>query len=132
MCVNNDMTKVYTQLLHSETECPEYILDVVTAPLQNQIVDKTLYRIQHFVYKKDVFVVFGYELNEQLTSMFKDWLLNTLGANSVIFGSYKDLKPGAAPYRNKIAQERILIMSLRDHYTNTPFHRYPNSFDPYI
>lgn len=131
LCVNNDMTKVYTQLLHSENECPEYILDVVTAPLQNQIVGETFWRMKHFVYLKDVFVVLGYELNEQLTSMFKDWLLNTLGANSVTFGSYKDLKPGAAPYRNKIAEDRILIMSLRDHYTNTPFHRYPNSFDPY-
>lgn len=131
LCVNNDMTKVYTQLLHTETECPEYVLDFVTAPLQNQIVDETLCRIQHFVHKKNVCVVLGYELNEQLTSMFKDWLLITLGANTVTFGSYKDLKPGAAPYRNKISQERILIMSLRDHYTNTPFHRYPNSFDPY-
>lgn len=131
LCVNNDMAKVYIQVLHTETECPEYVLGFVTAPLQKQIIGETLIHIQHFVYNKDVFVVLGYELNEQLTSMFKDWLLNTLGANSVTFGSYKDLKPGAAPYRNKIAQERILIMSLRDHYTNTPFHRYPNSFDPY-
>lgn len=131
LCVDNEMTKVYAQVLQTETECPEYVLNFVTEPLNNQIVDETLYRIQHFVYEKDVFVVLGYELNEQLVSKFRDWLLNKMGANNVTFGSYKDLKPGAAPYRNKIAEDRILIMSLRDHYTNTPFHRYPNSFDPY-
>lgn len=131
LCVNNNSTKVFTQLLKNESECPEYVLDFVTAPLQNQIVGETLCRIQHFVYKKDVFVILGYELDEQLVSEFKNWLINDLHADSVIFGSYKDLKPGAAPYRNRITADRILIMSLRDHYTNTPFHRYPNSFDPY-
>ena len=54
-------------------------------------------------------------------------------AKSVRFGTFGDLRGFlvGGEYKNSIKQKKILVISFRNDYTESIYHKYPNSFDPY-
>ena len=89
--------------------------------------------VHHFVYKKNVHVITGNDISTDLKEVFRKYLIFTHEANNVAFGTFGDLRGYLmdGSYQNEIKFKRILVMSFRNDYTESIFHKYPNSFDPY-
>ena len=69
---------------------------------------------------------------EDLKKQFKNWLIQQYNVRNVQFATFGDLKGKLVngKYQNEIQSKRILILSFRNDYTESIFHKYPNSFDP--
>ena len=89
--------------------------------------------MQHFVFKSNVFIVTGNDIDERLKNSVRAFLLSQKGTQKITFGTFGDLRGYycRGEYRNEIKDNKIIIISFRSDYTDSIFHKYPNSFDPY-
>jgi len=80
-----------------------------------------------------LFIVTGNDIALELKYMFKDFLLSKYQARTVSFGTFGDLRGHQVNgmYLNDIKQKKIIVVSFRNDYTESIFHKYPNSFDPF-
>lgn len=133
LCISEESISYYEEKLAEETEVDKAsireIFDI-NRRLWSKSIDSFL---RHFVYNEEVFVVFGYGIALELQYMFKDVLINHYQARNVTFGTFGHLRGHQknGEYVNEIQQQKILILSFRNDYTESIFHKYPNSFDPY-
>lgn len=133
LCISDESISYYEDKLAEETEADKNsireIFDI-NHRLWNESIDSFL---RHFVYNEEVFVVFGYGIALELQYMFRDVLINRYQARNVSFGTFGDLRgyQKNGEYVNEIQQQKILVLSFRNDYTESIFHKYPNSFDPY-
>lgn len=133
LCISSRAVSVYEDKLAEETEADKdsiHEIFNINSRLWNESIDTFL---RHFVYDEDVFVVIGYDIAIELQNMFKDTLINRYQAKTVTFGKFGDLRGSQkkGEYTNGINAKKILVLSFRDDYTESIFHKYPNSFDPY-
>lgn len=133
LCISDESISYYEDKLAEETEADKdsigEIFDI-NRKLWSESIDSFL---RHFVYNEDVFVVFGYGIALELQYMFKDVLINQYQARNVSFGTFGHLRGYQinGEYVNEIQQQKILVLSFRNDYTESIFHKYPNSFDPF-
>ena len=133
LCISNDAHDLYTNKLLEETEADESRLKeifTINRKLWNESIDVLL---RHYVLYDDIFVVTGNDIALELKYMFKDLLVNQYQARNVTFGTFGDLRGYQVNgiYINSIKQKKILVVSFRNDYTESIFHKYPNSFDPF-
>ena len=133
LCVSNSSVNKYTSNLLEETEADEHLLrEILNINLSLWKAD-AFTRVRHFVYHRNVFVITGNDISNESKEMFRNFLIFHNGAKNVIFGTFGDLRGYLQDnlYVNDIKQKRILVVSFRNDYTESMFHKYPNSFDPY-
>jgi len=133
LCITTSATDFYSTNIVNETELDEHVLSEIfriNSDLWKNDVEVILH---HFVYWKDVFVVTGNDISDELKRLFRDYIVTNHSAKSVEFGTFGDLRgyQNDGKYYNDIKQSRILIVSFRNDYTESIFHKYPNSFDPF-
>lgn len=133
LCIPTESHTIYTSKLLDETEVDESILHEIfniNNRLWNESVDVFL---RHFAYYDDLFIVTGNDIALELKYMFKDLLINNYQARTVSFGTFENLRGYQVNgvYLNDIKQKKIIVMSFRNDYTESIFHKYPNSFDPF-
>lgn len=133
LCISDESKSYYEDKLAEEIGVDEHLICEIfdiNRKLWSESIDSFL---RHFVYHEDVFVVFGYGIALELQYMFNDVLINQYQARNVSFGTFDDLRgyQNNGEYVNEIQETKILVMSFRNDYTESIFHRYPNSFDPY-
>lgn len=89
--------------------------------------------IQHFVYLENVFVVTSNDLSKILKAEFANFLKEKYCAQNVHFGNFGDLRGynNGSTYLNEIQCRKIIVVSFRNDYTESIFHKYPNSLDPF-
>lgn len=131
MCATEEMADRCKQILSSEAEFDETILSPffsINIELWNQY--STI--LTHFLDELSVCVVVGNYIDEGLKAQFQDWLIEQYNVISVQFATFADLKGRLmnGKYKNSIPLKRIIILSFRNDYTESIFHKYPNSFDP--
>lgn len=134
LCITTPAVNIYNTKIVNETESDEHVLSEIfriNTNLWHKEVDVILH---HFVYWEDVFVITGNDISDKLKGLFRDYLVTEHSAKSVGFGTFGDLRGYQnidKNYYNDIKQSRILIVSFRNDYTESIFHKYPNSFDPF-
>ena len=133
LCIPSESQDLYTSRLLDETEADESLLHEIfniNRKLWNESVDVFL---RHFVYHDDIFVVTGNDMALELKYLFKDFLINKYQARTISFGTFGDLRgyQVSGVYVNDIKQKKIIVVSFRNDYTESIFHKYPNSFDPF-
>ena len=133
LCITPPATDLYSTKIVNETESDEHVLSEIfriNTNLWKQDVEVILH---HFVYWKNVFVITGNDISDELKRLFRDYLVTNHSAKSVEFGTFGDLRgyQNDGKYYNDIKQSRIVIVSFRNDYTESIFHKYPNSFDPF-
>lgn len=133
LCIPTESHTLYASKLLDETEADESILYEIfniNSKLWNESVDVFL---RHFAYYEDLFIVTGNDIALELKYMFKDFLINNYQARTVSFGTFGDLRGYQVNglYLNDIKQKKIIVVSFRNDYTESIFHKYPNSFDPF-
>ena len=133
LCVTAPAIRLYCSKLLDETESDENLLAEIFKINLNLWESGVEIAIHHFVYKKNVFVITGNDISSDLKDMFRRYLIFAHEANTVAFGTFGDLRGYLidGSYQNEIKFKRILVMSFRNDYTESIFHKYPNSFDPY-
>lgn len=133
LCISNDACDYYNKKLAEETEADESLLSEILTLNSNLWADSVDIILRHFVYQDDIFVVTGNDIALEIKYMFKDLLTNVYNANSVTFGGFGDLRAYQIKgnYQNEIRQSKIIVVSFRNDYTESIFHKYPNSFDPF-
>lgn len=86
---------------------------------------------KHIEYEESIAVVIDrntpYEMKRDLDKLF-DSIERGI---KVKFYSYVDLKP-TQKKANNISENCIIVLQYRPHFSGTVFHKYPNSFDPFI
>ena len=133
LCVSNRSRDFYTSKILEETETDESILNEIfniNSKLWHDSVDVFM---RHFVYHDDIFVVTGNDIEPNLKKIFSDYLIGHYQARNISFGTFGDLRGYQVngTYLNNIAQKKIIVVSFRNDYTESIFHKYPNSFDPF-
>lgn len=133
LCIPTESHTLYASKLLDETEADEsllYEIFNINSKLWNESVDVFL---RHFAYHEDLFIVTGNDIALELKYMFKEFLINNYQARTVSFGTFGDLRgyQENGVYLNDIKQKKIIVVSFRNDYTESIFHKYPNSFDPY-
>jgi hypothetical protein len=133
LCVTDASINHYCSKLLEETESDEDLLSEIFAINMKLWERDAEIPVHHFVYKKNVFVITGNDVSSYLKEMFRRYLIFVHEANTVAFGTFGDLRGYQIEgyYQNEIKFKRILVMSFRNDYTESIFHKYPNSFDPY-
>ena len=133
LCIDNSIINTCKEKLIDETESDEHILTEIlkiNSRLWNNHVET---KLRHFVYNNDVFIITCNDINKIIKDKLKTYLYNKHQAKHIKFGNFSDLRGRLIKdrYLNKIPYNKILILSLRNDYTDSIFHKYPNSFDPY-
>lgn len=133
LCISADSSDIYSTKLLDETETDEILLGEILSQNHSLWKQDAEIKIKHFVFHREVFVVLGNNISHDLQLSFKKILINQYGAFNVEFGTFNDLRGynENGVYCNHIKCNRILIMSYRNDCTESIFHKYPNSFDPY-
>lgn len=131
MCVNEEMTQRSSDILTSEAEIDETILAQIFA-INRELWSQHTTLLTHFLDESNVCVIVGNNIDEILQSQFSNWLMQQFNVKDVQFASFGDLKGKLinGKYRNNIQSKRIIVLSFRNDYTESIFHKYPNSFDP--
>lgn len=133
LCFNDELSKDYASKILEETEADDNLVTEIFR-LNNRLwKEKAEIALQHFVFKSNVFIVTGNDIDEQLKNSVRAFLLSQYGAQKITFGTFGDLRGYycGGEYRNEIKDNKIIIISFRSDYTDSIFHKYPNSFDPY-
>lgn len=131
MCVTEEMTERSKDILTSEAEIDETILSQIFT-INRELWDQQSTILTHFLDEPDLCVVVGNGIDEELKRQFENWLIQQYNVRNVHFATFGDLKGKLVngKYQNEIQSKRILILSFRNDYTESIFHKYPNSFDP--
>ena len=133
LCFSDTLSQNYANRIIEETEVDEnLVLEIFK--LNSRLWEKEAkITIQHFVFNRNVFIVTGNDIDEHLKDSVRLFLQTDYGAKNITFGTFGDLRGYLCDgeYRNEIKEKRIIILSFRSDYTDTIFHKYPNSFDPY-
>lgn len=131
MCATKEMAIRSKEILTSEAEIDETILSQIFT-INRELWDQHSTMLTHFLDEPDVCVVVGNGIDEHLKSQFKHWVIQQYNVRNVQFATFGDLKGKLVngKYQNEIQSKRILILSFRNDYTESIFHKYPNSFDP--
>lgn len=131
MCATKEMANRSKEILTSEAEIDETILSQIFA-INRELWDHHSTILTHFLDEPDLCVVVGNGIDEDLKKQFKNWLIQQYNVRNVQFATFGDLKGKLVngKYQNEIQSKRILILSFRNDYTESIFHKYPNSFDP--
>ena len=131
MCATEEMANRSKEILTSEAEIDETILSQIFT-INRELWDQHSTILTHFLDEPDLCVVVGNGIDEDLKKQFKNWLIQQYNVRNVQFATFGDLKGKLVngKYQNEIQSKRILILSFRNDYTESIFHKYPNSFDP--
>ena len=131
MCATKEMANRSKEILTSEAEIDETILSQIFT-INRELWDHHSTILTHFLDEPDLCVVVGHGIDEDLKKQFKNWLIQQYNVRNVQFATFGDLKGKLVngKYQNEIQSKRILILSFRNDYTESIFHKYPNSFDP--
>lgn len=133
ICFDKVLSEKYTPRLIDEIEVDENLLNEIFR-INNRLWKSDAETvIRQFVFNSDVFIITGNDIDEELKDSCGDFLKGNYGAKMVSFGTFGDLRGYQinGVYKNEIKCNKIIIMSFRNDYTNSIFHKYPNSFDPY-
>lgn len=133
LCFNDELSKDYASKILEETEADDNLVTEIFR-LNNRLwKEEAEIALQHFVFKSNVFIVTGNDIDERLKNSVRAFLLAQYGAQKITFGTFGDLRGYycGGEYRNEIKDNKIIIISFRSDYTDSIFHKYPNSFDPY-
>ena len=133
LCINEYYQRDYYEKLLDETEADENILSQIfdfNSRLWKEQIEE---RLDRFVSNQSVYVITGFDVDDMVKSNFAEYLKDECNANNVSFGYFQDLRGYLinGVYQNRILEKRILVVSFRNDYTNSIFHKYPNSFDPF-
>ena len=131
MCATEEMARRSFELLTSETEIDETILSQIFT-INRELWDQHSTVLTHFLDEPNVCVVVGNGIDEDLKGQFMNWLIQQYDVKNVQFATYGDLKGRLVngKHQNSIQCKRIIVLSFRNDYTESIFHKYPNSFDP--
>lgn len=131
ICTTEEMTNRSKEILTSEAEIDETILSQIFS-INRELWDQQSTMLTHFLDEPDVCVVVGNNIDEDLKEKFKNWLILQYEVKHIQFATFGDLKGKLinGKYQNSIQCKRILVLSFRNDYTESIFHKYPNSFDP--
>lgn len=131
MCATEEMANRSKQILTSEAEIDETILSQIFT-INRDLWDQQSTMLTHFLDEPDVCVVVANGIDEDLKILFKNWLILQYNVENVQFSTFGDLKGKLVngKYQNGIQCKRIIVLSFRNDYTKSIFHKYPNSFDP--
>ena len=133
LCISEPSQEKYSSKLIDESEADENLIREIFnihSLLWNENAEM---QVKHFVYHSDVYVITGNDISEELKINFKNYLTSKCEAFKVKIGTFGDLRGynENGTYQNGIKFPKIIIMSFRNDYTESIFHKYPNSFDPY-
>lgn len=131
MCATKEMANRSKEILTSEAEIDETILSQIFT-INRELWDHHSTILTHFLDEPDLCVVVGNGIDEDLKKQFKNWLIQQYNVRNVQFATFGDLKGRLVngKYQNGIQCKRIIVLSFRNDYTESIFHKYPNSFDP--
>ena len=132
MCSTEEMVNRSKEILTSEAEIDETILSQIFTINRELWDQQSTTILTHFLDESDVCVVVGNYIDEMLKDQFKNWLIQQYDVENVQFATFGDLKGKLVngKYQNGIQCKRIIVLSFRNDYTESIFHKYPNSFDP--
>lgn len=132
LCFNDTLSKDYANRILEETEADENLVTEIFRFNCRLWKEEAEVALQHFIFKSKVFIITGNDINKQLKDSVRIFLQTHYGAQ-IKFGTFGDLRGYFCngEYRNKIKYKKIIIFSFRSDYTDSIFHKYPNSFDPY-
>jgi hypothetical protein len=133
LCISQSAIENCSKRLVEEAEADDVIVNQIfneNKSLWNEHAETIM---RHFVFQRDVFVVTGDGISDEVKDGFKELLITQYAAKKVRLGTFGDLRGHqvAGQYRNDIKFKRIIVMSFRNDYTEAIFHKYPNSFDPF-
>ena len=133
LCIDDSSCAAYKNHLIDDTEADDVIIDEIFKTNKNLWNAEADIKVKHFVYHDDIFVVLGNDISETLKKKFHNLLIYQYEATSVKFGTFGDLRGynDNGKYANEINQKKIIVMSFRNDYSESIFHKYPNSFDPF-
>lgn len=132
MCSTEEMINRSKEILTSEAEIDETILSQIFTINRELWEQQSTTILTHFLDESDVCVVIGNNIDEMLKDQFKNWLIQQYDVENVQFATFGDLKGKLVngKYQNGIQCKRLIVLSFRNDYTESIFHKYPNSFDP--
>ena len=133
LCITKASTEEYCSQLLIETEADENLLKEIFKINEGLWSTDVDIKIHHFVCFSSIMVITGNDVSQTLKELFKQYLMTKHLAKSVKFGTFGDLRGNqvGGEYKNNIKQNKILVVSFRNDYTESIYHKYPNSFDPY-
>lgn len=133
LCFNDELSKGYASKILEETEADENLVTEIFRLNSRLWKEKAEVALRHFVFKNDVHIITGNDVDEQLKESVRLYMQSQYEANKVSFGTFGDLRGrfSDGEYKNEIKCNKIIIISFRNDYTESIFHKYPNSFDPY-
>ena len=134
LCITPELKEYYTKKLSSESEIDDTLLEQILKINIGLWENNTGTYLYHFLNKKDVCVILANSVDDCIQEHLREWFQNRYSIEEVVFKTFSDLKGyldnNEGTYKNRINNKRILILSFRNDYTNSIFHKYPNSFDP--
>lgn len=133
LCFSNTLSKDYATRIQEETEADENLVAEIFRLNSRLWKEEAEVALQHFVFNSNVFIITGNDIDESLKNSVRVFLQNYYGAKKISFGTFGDLRGYLCngEYRNEIKDKKIIIISFRSDYTDSIFHKYPNSFDPF-
>ncbi len=128
LCLDKEQDGIYSEYLRHNNS--EYNQDQHLS-IQYQIEfaeSDILPEIRNFLSDSPtVGVILPYDATKEEKAMFKRLFPN---CRRISFYNLQALK--RVKGKNKIKESRVVNFVYRPHYAGTPFHKYPNSFDPFI
>lgn len=133
LCFSDALSKDYANRILEETEADENLISEILRFNSRLWKEEAEVALQHFVFNSNVFIITGNDINEQLKNSVRVFLQIYYSAQKITFGTFGDLRGYLCngEYQNEIKEKKIIIISFRSDYTDSIFHKYPNSFDPY-
>ncbi len=133
LCFSEILSKDYENRILEETEVDENLITEIFRLNSRLWIKDAEVTLQHFVFNSNVFIIIGNDIDEYLKDSVRVFLQNYYGAQKISFGTFGDLRGYLCngEYRNEIKEKKIIILSFRSDYTDSIFHKYPNSFDPF-
>ena len=133
LCFSDALSKDYANRILEETEADENLVSEILRFNSRLWKEEAEVALLHFVFNSNVFIITGNDINEQLKNSVRVFLQTYYGAQKITFGTFGDLRGYFCngEYQNEIKDKKIIIISFRSDYTDSIFHKYPNSFDPY-
>lgn len=132
LCITQDSIDYFTNKLSSESETDETILSQILTLNKGLWEKKTDTYLSHFLDGNDVCIILANGIDTFIKEQVSDWIKKQYCVDNVHFATFGDLRGylDTDIYKNRIESKRILILSFRNDYTESIFHKYPNSFDP--
>ena len=133
LCFNDVLSENYSNKILEETEADENLVTEIFRLNSRLWKEDAEVAVQHFVFNSNIFIVAGNDIDGHLKNSVRVFFQTYYGAQEITFGTFGDLRGYLCDgeYRNEIKDRKIVILSFRSDYTDSIFHKYPNSFDPY-